>query len=801
MFANYLKIALRNLTRHKMFSLINIGGLMIGIGACIIILLYVSFELSYDRFHERGDQIYRMKIDGFQEGEPVSWRAKVYGWVGPMLEEKYPEVIASARILNLHGIMGTFVLSYEDAKFSEEKIYYADGALLDIFSFKMIASESIDPLARPNTVVVTESIARKYFGDEPALGKSLIMNGTDAYIVTGIVQDVPENSHLKFDFLFSIKTLESQTFMLGWADFLTYILLAPNADARQLDAKLIAKDIVAERYSRSSTDGTRTQISLQALHDIHLYSHLEGEVEANGSAATTYGLLIVAFFILIIAWINYVNLSTARALDRAKEVGVRKVVGAQRNNLIGQFLLESAILNFIAAVGALLLVINLLPFFNDITGKQLALSMYGRFDLWAILLAVFLSGGLLSGLYPALVLSGFRPIKVLKGVAEAGRRRLTLRKALVVYQFAASVVLIAATWAVFQQLSFMRNQELGIDIARTVVVKAPGIADSTYSNRLSAFRIELARQAVIQSITTSSNIPGRESTWGGTVRRLADTEDQAIGVDFFGINYEFVDAYGMKLLAGRTFSAASPSDRNAALVNEAALKQLRYDAPEAILGQKIRAWRGAEFEVIGVLPSHHQLSLQYAQIPTVYFLRTSGSFFSIKFKTSDFQETLALIRSEYENQFPGNPFEYFFLDDYFNRQYLADQRFGEIFGLFAGLAIFIACLGLLALSADAARKRTKEIGIRKVLGASIPNLIALLSKDFLLLVLIANLIALPLAGLAIQKWLESYAYRITLGWAMFALPALLVIVIALLTVSAQAIRAAQGNPVEALRYE
>ncbi len=801
MFKNYLRIAVRNLVTRKMFSLINIGGLMIGVSACVIILLYVSFELSYDRFHEKGDRIYRLKIESFRDGEAAWRRAKVFGWIGPQLAQNESAVEASARILNLHGIMGTFVLAYNDAKFSEEKIYYADDELLKIFSFKTLAAESNFPLSEPNTVVITETIARKYFGEAQALGKSLVMNGDQAYRVTAVVQDIPQNSHLKFDFLFSMKSLESQSFMLDWADYLTYVLLTPEADAKSFEESLLAQDIVTERYGPSGATASRTEISLQPLHDIHLYSHLEGEVEVNGSAATTYGLLLVAVLILIIAWINYVNLSTARAMDRAKEVGVRKVVGARRRNLVLQFLLESAIANTVAAAGALMFVLVFLPYFNDLIGVQLTFNMYGRYELWSVLIALFLVGGFLSGLYPAFVLSGFRPIKVLKGAAESGKKRWNLRKALVVYQFATSVLLIAGTWAVFQQLSYMRNQELGVDIARTVVVKAPGIADSTFGVRLSAFKTELLRQAAIESMTASSNIPGRESTWGGTIRQLADTPEQAVGVDYVGIDDDFVEAYGMKVLEGRNFSKELPSDRNAILLNEAALKQLRYDAPEAAVGEKIAAWRNTEYEIIGVLPSHHQLSLQHAQIPTAYFLRSSGSFYSIKFRTSEIQETLAVIRSQYENQFPGNPFEYFFLDAYFDRQYLADQRFGEIFGLFAGLAVFIACLGLLALSADATRKRTKEIGVRKVLGASVLNLIALLSKDFLILVAFAIFITLPLAGLAIQNWLETYTYRIELAWPIFAVPAFIVIIIAVATVSLQAVRAASGNPVEALRYE
>ncbi len=798
MLKNYFKLTIRNLSRHKLFALVNLGGLIVGMSACIMIMLYVGFELSYDRFHARSEDIYRIRMDQWEEGRHVYQRAKAFGVIGPALESEFPEIQEAARLINLHGIMGNFVMSYKDAKFTEEKVYYADAAILNLFSFNLLEGEAQQALTQPHTIVITSSFAKKYFGEEPAMGKSLIMNGDEAFLVTGILEDVPKNSHLQFDFLLSFETLKSQEFMLGWADFLTYVLLQPGVNGEQLNAKLISSNPVAKLLGRESA----VQLSLQPLHDIHLNSHMEGEAEANGSAMITYGLLIVAFLILVIAWMNYVNLTTARSLDRAKEVGIRKTVGAERGDLIRQFLTESVILNGVAVLAALLLVAELLPLFNRIFGTTLTFSAYGRFELWGLLLAFFIAGSLASSLYPAFVMSSFQPIKTLKGQFQLLSGKLTLRKVLVVYQFAASIVLIAGTWAVFRQLAFMRHQELGVNIEQTLIVKAPSIADSTYSERLNSFKSELLRYEAIQSLTSSTNIPGRESTWGGTVRRYGDARENAAGVDFTGIDYDFVSAYGMKLLAGRNFSKDFSSDQSAALANEAALRLLRYDNPEEIIGQKIIAWRGAEVQVVGVLQTHHQLSLQHQQPATVFFLRPAGgNFYAIKFKTADLAGTIGRIQSEYEKLFSGNPFEYFFLDEYFNRQYQADQRFGQIFGLFAGLAIVIACLGLFALSAFSAMKRTKEIGIRKVLGATTPNLVMLLSKDFLLLLSLANLFALPLAGIIIKKWLENYAFRINLGWDMFAIPAFIVAAIALITVSTQAIKAALTNPVEALRYE
>ena len=798
MLKNHFKLTIRNLGRHKLFSVVNLSGLIIGMSACTMIMLYVGFELSYDRFHERGGDIYRIRMDQWQEGRHVYQRAKAFGVIGPALKSDFPEIQEVARLINLHGIMGNFVMNYKDARFTEERLYYADAAVLNLFSFKLLEGDAQQALAQPHAIIVTSAFAKKYFGEEPAMGKSVIMNGEQAFLVTGILEDVPKNSHLQFDFLLSFETLKSKEFMLGWADFLTYVLLKPGTDAEQLNAKLISSNLVAQLLGRDSA----AQLSLQPLHDIHLHSHMEGEAEVNGNAMITFGLLIVAFLILVIAWMNYVNLATARSLDRAKEVGIRKTVGADRGDLIRQFLMESITLNGAAVLAALFLVAELLPLFNRVFGTSLTFSLSGRFELWGLLLTFFIAGSLAASLYPALVMSSFPPIKTLKGQLQLLSGKLTLRKVLVVYQFTASIVLIAGTWAVFRQLAFMRHQQLGVDIEQTLIVKAPSIADSTYSARLNSFKSELLHYAGIQSLTSSTNIPGRESTWGGSVQRFGEARENAVGVDFTGIDYDFVTSYGMKLLAGRNFSKDFPSDQNAALVNEAALRLLRYNQAEEIIDQRIVGWRGAEFQVVGVLQTHHQLSLQHDHPATVFFLRPAGgSFYAIKFKTADFAETVGRIQAEYEKLFSGNPFEYFFLDEYFNRQYLADQRFGQIFGLFAGLAIVIAGLGLFALSAFSAAKRTKEIGIRKVLGATMPNLVMLLSKDFLLLISMANLVALPLAGVLIKKWLENYAFRINLAWDMFVIPALIVAAIAVATVSAEAIKTALANPVEALRSE
>lgn len=800
MFANYLKTAIRHLLRHKTFSVINIAGLSISMSACILIMLFVSFELSYDRFHVNGDDIYRITLGESSNSESTRQRAKVYGFIGPALELGYPEVLSAVRLINLHGIMGNYVMSYEDVSFSEERLYYTDASFLEMFSFRLIEGDADQALSKPFTTVITESTAKRYFGDESPLGKTIVVRGNDDYEVTGVLEDIPENSHLKFEFLFSFETIKSESYMLSWADFFTFVQLAPGTSPTAFNEKLLSSSILEENIGPELASSSR--LSLQPLHDIHLYSDLEGEAEFNGSSVVTYGLASVAILILLIAWVNYINLAISQSLDRAKEVGIRKVSGAEQNNVIGQFLIESLLLNTIALVVAVLLARELLPAFNSLAETSLVFSMYGRSDLWLFFLSIILLVGLLSNLYPAISMASFRPVNVLKGQLRHGRLGTGLRKGLVVYQFVASIVLVSTTWAVYQQVSFMRQKELGIDISRTLVVKGPSVRDSTFSDRFVSFKNELLRQTSIESITAATNIPGRESTWGGAIRRVGDASENSIDVDNVGIDYDYIEAYSLKILAGRNFARDFTSDLQAVLINEAACQGLGFGKPEDILGQALVGWRRGEYRVVGVVQNHHQLSLRHAQIPTIYYLRPIvSSFCSIKFRSDRVAETIDLINEEYTKAFPGNPFDYFFLDEYFGRQYQSDQRFGRIFGIFSGLTIFIALLGLLSLSSDTASKRTKEIGIRKVLGASASGVVALLSRDILILIGISIAIALPVAGLAINRLLDNYAYRIDLDIGLFAWPAMIVAMVALMTVGSQALRAALCNPAETLREQ
>jgi putative ABC transport system permease protein len=802
MLVNYLKTAWRNLAREKSFALVNIAGLAVGMAVCIAILLFVNFELSYDGFHAQADRLYRLRLDAYREGTPVLQRARVRGFVGPELREIFPEIRQSARLINLQGIMGNQVMSRGAASFIEERMYYADPEFLRMFSFPLLEGDPERALLEPLSAVLTESAARKYFGDDPALGKTLVLNGKTDFLVTGVLADVPPNSHLRFDFLLSFATIRNEEYMLGWGDFLTYVLLNPGTDPGRLDAKIRGSDILV-RHSGKDSDGESSHLSLQPVRDIHLHSHLEGEAEPNGSAAATYGLLAVALLVLVIAWVNYVNLSIARSSDRAREVGVRKAVGARRGDLVRQFLAESFLVEIVAALAALALVGLAMPAFGRLTGQSSIAAAPLSPALWGILLGFFLLGGWLAGLYPALVMSAWNPVRVLRGRSAAAGSRGGRRRLFLVFQFAASVALAVGAFAVFRQISFMRHQDLGIDIERTLVVKAPILrTEEDGGVGFDVFKTALLARPDVSSVAVSTNIPGRESTWGGSVSPEGDTGRSVGNVDFVGIDYDYLGAFRLPVVAGRAFTREFPSDREAVLLNHSAAERLGLAEPSYALGLRLITWRGAVSPVIGVVQDHHQLSLRHAPIPTVYFLRTSGLFYSLKLApASRIAETVAAVEREFRRVFPGNPFECFFLDDYFDRQYQADRRFGAVFGFFAGLAILTAGLGLFALAAYAARLRIREIGIRKVLGATPWSLLALQSRDFLFLMGMALSVSLPLAAWGVREWLQNYAYRTPLGWQILILPPAAVVVFALAVVGYQALRAASADPVKSLRYE
>lgn len=809
MIRNYFKIAVRNLLRHKVFSLINIVGLAISIAACLLIVQYISFELSYDDFHEKADQVYRVRLDRTRNGVEDRSAGTAPG-LGPALKKNFPEVSQFARVKNIDYMNS--IVAYGDAKFNQKNISFVDSTFLSIFNFPVVKGESKNVLGRPYTALITASMAEKYFGDENPVNKVITISngyGDQNYKIEGVLKDLPENTHLHFDFLLSYESLirldPTAKDGMGWNAFFTYVLLNPKVSPEAFEAKLnafvsqiLAEDMEAYNY--------KAHFILQALKNIHLYpTALRHDREVKGSRTTIYALSIIAFFIIVIAYFNYINLSTSRTMVRVKEVGIRKVVGSNRSQLIIQFLFEAALLNFIAIVLAIALVRVSIPFFNQLAAKELSFSIFDG-QMLVILTTLFFTGTLLSGLYPAIFFSSFKPISVLKGKTLLSGQGLWLRKSLVVMQFTASVILIGCTMAVYQQVNFMRNKELGVDIERTLVLKGPGIPNDM--GKMDGFKHELNAMPGFKSITTSSVVPGQEITAVNNIYKISEENPDNVSsysTHLIHIDYDFLKAYEIDVIEGRNFLRQFSTDDNAIILSKTLFASLAYETFADAIGQRIKLW-GNKYEIIGITEDFHQNSLKSPLLPIAFLLQEhGGNYHAIKIDVpgaaGSFKKSIAAIETKWKAFFPGTPFEYFFLDDYFNSQYRSEVRFGKVFSLFTSLAILIACMGLFGLSSFNTSQRVKEIGIRKILGASISGILRLLSKDLIQLILIAILFSWPITYISIQKWLENYPYKMAISWWLFAIPPLLVLIIAFSTVSYQSLKAALANPVESLRNE
>jgi putative ABC transport system permease protein len=815
MLRNYLTIAWRNLKRHKLFSLINILGLSIGMAACLLILQYVSFELSYDHHHTKASDIYRVVNDRYQNGKLIQHGTITYSAVGKAMKDDFPEIIENARVEPQHDM----VMAYDSRKMASSGLH-VDPSFLRMFTVPFLAGNPASALDHPYSIVLSETTARTLLGFQgtdwkPWIGKPISINqDAHPYQLTGICQDTPENTHLPFRVLISYSTLlnrwKDADHSFTQSDFWHYVQLRPGTDVQTINAQLEA--FSQRHFQGNKVSGSVEKFYLQPLLEAHLYSDFEYEIGVIGNGTVVWGLLIIAVFIMVIAWINYINLATARAMERAKEVGIRKVVGARKSQLISQFLSESLLLNFFALVLAITIVQFAQPGFNALLELHLSLLLllgkgWGGFTTTSVLLLVMLSGIFLSGFYPAFVLSAFRPILVLKGRYSASRSGVFLRKGLVIGQFAATVALIAGSYVVFRQVQFMNEKELGFKMDQMLIVSPPRLTpwDSTFIPRINNFKEEVKGIASVKGATTSGHFPSQELGREFNVRRAGTDKNTYFTVRQLGASYDFIDVYGIQLLAGRKLTPADHhydgTKIHSVLINETAVKLLGFGSAEAAVGQSIliydRSW-----DVVGVIADFHQKSLRNPMEPIV-IAPTYGTWdpISVKVAAKDVGPTMAAIKEKYEAFFPGNPFDYVFLNEQFNRQYKNDRLFGKVFGLFAGLAIFVACLGLFGLSLFTTAQRTKEIGVRKVLGASLPNILLLLSRDFLRLVLLANVLALPLAWWGINRWLQGYAFRIDISPWLFVAPAVLVLLIALLTVSFQTWKAARQNPVKALRYE
>ena len=807
MIKNYIVTAFREISKNKTFSLIHIFGLAMGIAAFVLILQYAFYELSYEKFYKNADQIFRVRQDRYNKGKlSTTWGAGCAA-VGPALKKQFPEVLAFARLTNVGAI-----INIDEKNFREDKMFAANSSLLTMFPVKLIAGVDSSALNEPYTSVISESIAKKYFGGVSALGKTFRLNNVVTFRITGIFKDIPDNTHLKFNILISWPTyaiwrgkdIETAWF---WDGFYTYIQLQKGTDIKAFEKKMNEfTDKQTEERTRKDNSGSK--YILQPLSDIHLYSNLMWEAEPNGDAKTVYFLMVIAVIILIIAWVNYINLSTVKAIFRSREVAIRKISGAFRFHLIRQFLIESFIINIIASLLALALVILSMPYFRVLTGRALSLS---NSNIWLVFIAVIIVGPIVSGIYPALVISSFKPMSIFRGKLNGGSGGAFIRKTLVVFQFAASVTLIAGTLTVYRQLIFMRNQALGINIDQTLVIQGPGVADSTYNEKLSAFKAELLKFPVIKAITASTSIPGSKVLWNaGGIRLVSDEDNKSNQYRIIGVDYDFIDAYGLSVRTGRSFSKEYSTDEKCVLFNDASVKLMGFETPDAAIGKVIYFW-GDNYTIIGVLKNFHQESLK-ENYDALIFRLTPGTrdYFSIKlnFTGENRSENFAMtknaiekIKENWERFFPGNPFDYFFLSDHFDKQYHAEIQFRTIFGLFAVLAILIACLGLFGLSWFIIIQRTKEIGLRKVNGASVMEIVFLISGEFFKLVLLGLIIAAPVAYFLSIKWMEKYPFRIGFSWWLFILSGLFIFIISAITISYNTMVVAHTNPAESIKYE
>ena len=800
MLKNYLKIAFRSLKKHKGYSFINISGLAIGMAVCMLIFLWILDEWSYDKFHEKADRICRVTTDITMGSTLHTGRSLTAA--GPALVQDFAEVITAARVDDPRRVS----IRYEDKIYQEADVGFAENAIFDIFSFPFVSGDPKTALEAPHSVVITESMAKKYFSDEDPLGKFLRINNEADFSVTGVVKDIPTNSHFRFNMLRSFQTLIAEGSVRDdmWFDirFFTYLLLDEFTDPIQLEQKLpgFINNHLGETLKAAGGSAT---LILQPLKKIHLYSDFERDISANGDIMLVYLFSGIALFVLLIAGINFINLSTARSAARAQEVGMRKTLGAIRSRLIGQFLGESTIHSLLAMGLAIVLIKLFLPLFNSVIGRELALNIVQTPWLLAAFLGMAVIVGVFAGSYPAFILSSFPPVHVLKGLLKAGSSHSRLRKILVVFQFSISIALIAATIIVTNQIIFMKNKELGFNKEHIVVV--PGMSENLRKSYRS-IRSEMLNLSGVIDVGASDLVPSRGHLIGIFLPE-GFADDQVLSMDYMNVDAHYIPTMGMEIMAGRNFSEDFATDPDeSVLINETAAKKIGWENP---VGKRF-VFRpppssGREvfyLSVIGVVKDFHLQSLRERIEPLIIFYDYDSLLtLSIRIAPENIPHTMGLIEKKWKGLDPNRPFQFLFLDDSLDRLYRQEERLKTVTFCFSFLAVLIGCLGLFGMASFTAEQRTKEIGIRKVLGASVPGIVRLLAKEFLLLVIIANLIALPVAYFAMNRWLQSFAYRMDIHLWIFVLSAGLSLSIALITVSYQAIRAALANPVDSLRYE
>lgn len=802
MLRNYLKIAFRTLAKNKKLSLINIFGLATGMACSLLIFLFVENEMGYDRFHKDAETIHRVVKDFINDDGSRIPDATTPAPLAAAMQREIPEVASVTRVHPNWG--GTTLVEYGDKRIVEEKVWRVDSSFFDVFTFPFVKGNPKTALSDINSIILTESMARRYFGNEDPIGKTLKLNQNDDVTVTAVMQDVPAQSHFHFDFLMSFRRLprEIETNWGGY-NYYTYVKVKPGTDIAAFEEKIqgVYERNQEERYSDFYT---------QRLTDIHLNSKLKWELEPNGDRVHVYVFTIIAVFILLIAGINYINLSTSKSSLRAKETGIRKVSGAERTSLVFQFLLESVLISAVAAVLAVAIAYALIPTVNELTQKQLELSGNPVVVFYLVLTTILI--GVIAGIFPALYLSSFKPVAVLKGLKLNEAGALGLRKGLVVLQFTMSIVLIISVVVIAQQMDFLRSAKLGFDKDHVVIVR--NLGNLTRAEE-SVFLNSVKELPGIEKAATSGTVLGQGFS---TTRLRARGSEQEQQLNFAAVGYDFLEVVGIEIIEGRGFSEQIPADSlnngfaggplaqslGGMVINERAVKEFGLGSPAA--GKQLIWSTDGDttyyIDIIGVAKDFHFTSLRNEIKPFGFLLvpRFVGNF-TLKLSGQNLPQTLSAVEELWKSMFPGAPYEYTFLDETFAKMYVADVRFQKVFMILVVLGIIIACLGLFALATFSAEQRIKEIGIRKVLGASVAHVVALLSKDFLKLVVIAIILAIPVAAWAMSEWLEGFAYRITIEWWVYLVSAVAALFIALLTISAQAIRAGLSDPVKSLRAE
>ncbi|MFC1724752.1 ABC transporter permease [candidate division KSB1 bacterium] len=790
MLKNYVKTALRNIKRHKLYSFINIAGLAIGIASSILILLFVRDELSYDRYFEKADQIYRVVVDAMSGNTKI---AQTYtpAILPGTLKEDFPEVLEATTCAKWSNY--NMPVRYKDKNFSEMRVFQADSSFFKIFSFEFVQGDDKTPLSQPLTVVLTESTVEKYFGDENPIGKILNINNLD-YKVTAIVKDVKPNSHFHFDFVISLTGTDGlKSTQWFQNNYRTYIVLQKGYDHKELDKKFV--DFVTRHLyeGRGFSNENYWKYYLQPLTDIHLNSDLSGEFEPNGNKAYVYLFSVISVIILILACVNFMNLTTANSACRAKEIGIRKVAGSYRSQLMNQFIFETIIMCVISTVLAVFIIEMILPAYNNFLGKQLYIP-YGNPIVIFGFLGLIIFVGFISGSYPAFFMSSFKPVTVIKSGSSSRSGSAVLRNGLVIFQFFVSIILIIGTIVVYRQLNFISNNRLGFDKERVVIVESPRYL----GNSIDVFKEKLLQNSSISNVALSHTIPGRHhNNWGAEAG-----ENTGFTLNICVVDEDFIETMNMEMEVGRAFSKHFLSDSNAIILNESAVKVLEWDEP---LGKFIKIFGSIQHNVIGVVKDYHYESMRQKVRPMALLNLKGGlsspRYVSIRINGENIPETLAYIENTWNSIAPGSPFDFFFLDQDYNKLYQNEKQTGDVFTIFSVLAVIIGSLGLFGLASYMAEQRKKEIGIRKAIGATAVNILFLLIRDFIKWPLFAVIFAWPFAWYFMNLWLKDFAYRIKLGYGIFIISLLISAFIMLITISYHTIKTAAARPADILKYE